>query len=1433
MEPVQKVELSEGAFEIGLVTPEKKDGKFLQVLEEWGDLDLPTGPKRRKMNGDTPSSILSSRSGSPSLFEWCDDSRSSTPGGSPAPRTLAEFKKYYRKDELWKAIEPSYQYLMDKEIIETCRSTESDLSLDEDDHFAGGTNISFDEFLEQYRDLTEWLRQIQVVTQRKTMSLSEKYLIYQFGEVLSEKVPRRKFLIDYAKQLLCRYPHMNDEINSMTTFLNNQWHEVESAIVPSSDYTRQTMITDLQADLNCLRKWLYKVEKELLPLVVRPEWSHPFIKEKLKEHQVLQQEIESHSQIVSVVIQLSEQLQNGATESSDRCESLSHVANGLQRRWHGIWLQSLEWQYKLEETLEKKDLPSVPFNVGHTLPSLDELDTPDYDSQSPNSGGRSPRSWRGDLSGEGYEELDDSLLYLGRRSDLVRDTPNHLDVSYGSLCKRAYLDKSSGDSANISEAESKMEDSLSADNASIVVSHSSESEMDVVQRVLFKTENRDIGYSSESHSNDETELMRIHSMLENRYPGKCEVASDSPCSDRSPLTERKHVNFNSRHNNYYMYSMVPVDIESTDKTTDEDVVGSNNGKLDSFPAAVTVSSKEEVPMEKFTCSVNSGRMDLEIDDTLKAFLNGGSSSQSSEVEGGTDPQEKIKILIEKVEDLVRTSPVKIGVVPSPVKEVRSIGCNTVSSCDASGEEASCEETDDHNSEDDEFSTASDDIGTTATDDNTETLFDSVIGLDYTSDSKNTSYENVSFSQQTAEVLNNVRLRDQMGPRKLKDRPWSVIEMQEFTKMLDSQPYSTSESAIDRITHSPSKHKSQFLYPERAATVPRQKHAPQTFQRSLSMSEQTSPRAAKRKLRYSSTQNKTSAVSGADSNVSVPSIEWSSEDDVAHPVSETDDMVDRFQLTQVKSSSGASSSSCESDTSDDYLTPPMDPPTSENEDILNSTGSFSENAWDNYQAPLYPSVSEDLTEEKIHWEPIDEMEFDEEIHLDGHRSSILGDAIAKRATSEKRKAKLTMAGSGHHDDSDSDMEDFHYILDQSCMQLKLADQSLKKKRKNSMGTHLHLTPAKYAEIIATCETNIRCLKSISAHLDSKDVTEKDVLKMQDLLYQWEKLQALASERQVQSTQLASILSSMSAIKKRQQEVATYVHTKKFSSAKELEALVEKLKEQQVSLEKEQQATSEVAGMLEEFGEQYPAIPLKKFIEELADIEEANSRLQISVVLQLSEQSAMLKNWYKYLECRHELESLVSQDRERLQKLVCQRDNGRRVQHKDLIAELENLQGSLGLYECKLENIQSLRCELQSSSDEETQKDFLASLADLRNQLFVFTKTCRETKRDVEDEEDLGLEETQIGQLAMSAATLREKIIRRNKLDPEDLSYQVISKHSRDTTSRSWLRSAPLQFTALALLAGMVYLMDSDIVDKFFNFSIRISPELRYVNGPPPF
>ena len=57
------------------------------------------------------------------------------------------------------------------------QSTESDLSWESDD-LTINTKVSFTEFMQQYKELTDWLTHIQLVTQRKISSLSEKYLNY-------------------------------------------------------------------------------------------------------------------------------------------------------------------------------------------------------------------------------------------------------------------------------------------------------------------------------------------------------------------------------------------------------------------------------------------------------------------------------------------------------------------------------------------------------------------------------------------------------------------------------------------------------------------------------------------------------------------------------------------------------------------------------------------------------------------------------------------------------------------------------------------------------------------------------------------------------------------------------------------------------------------------------------------------------------------------------------------------------------------------------------------------------------------------------------------------------------------------------------------------------------------------------------------------------
>lgn len=55
------------------------------------------------------------------------------------------------------------------------QSTESDLSWESDD-LASNTNVSFAEFLQQYKELTDWLNHIETATKVNVSSLSEKYL---------------------------------------------------------------------------------------------------------------------------------------------------------------------------------------------------------------------------------------------------------------------------------------------------------------------------------------------------------------------------------------------------------------------------------------------------------------------------------------------------------------------------------------------------------------------------------------------------------------------------------------------------------------------------------------------------------------------------------------------------------------------------------------------------------------------------------------------------------------------------------------------------------------------------------------------------------------------------------------------------------------------------------------------------------------------------------------------------------------------------------------------------------------------------------------------------------------------------------------------------------------------------------------------------------
>jgi len=78
---------------------------------------------------------------------------------------------------------------------------------------------------------------------------------------------------------------------------------------------------------------------------------------------VLQQDIECHSKVVSAVLKLCERLHTDLESVTSPSEELQITALTLERRWHSIWLQSLEWQCRLEEAVKDREVSSLPVCV--------------------------------------------------------------------------------------------------------------------------------------------------------------------------------------------------------------------------------------------------------------------------------------------------------------------------------------------------------------------------------------------------------------------------------------------------------------------------------------------------------------------------------------------------------------------------------------------------------------------------------------------------------------------------------------------------------------------------------------------------------------------------------------------------------------------------------------------------------------------------------------------------------------------------------------------------------------------------------------------------------------------------------------------------------------------------------------------------------------
>ncbi|XP_011166207.2 uncharacterized protein LOC105200379 [Solenopsis invicta] len=280
------------------------------------------------------------------------------------------------KDDFWAAIRSNYDYIMDTNLIETCKEANGELTWDETDVSTQSWNLK--EVSNQFSELYSWLRILQELVYSKEENLLDKSLRAAHMEELRRKAYRRKLFNEQAEKLISRAPALKDEVAWRVDHLNAKWELVEQIMAPidrSVSSQQADISADFEREVKCLRKWLREMESRLQPLSFHINWTLPELEEKAIEHMVLQRDIEAHGRIVSSVVKLGDkvftyqqqqqQQQEEQEPQRDKKQQSSQplrIVRSLERRWHLLFLRALEWQCHIETLVSHiRNKNAVPY----------------------------------------------------------------------------------------------------------------------------------------------------------------------------------------------------------------------------------------------------------------------------------------------------------------------------------------------------------------------------------------------------------------------------------------------------------------------------------------------------------------------------------------------------------------------------------------------------------------------------------------------------------------------------------------------------------------------------------------------------------------------------------------------------------------------------------------------------------------------------------------------------------------------------------------------------------------------------------------------------------------------------------------------------------------------------------------------------------------
>ncbi|UJR37883.1 hypothetical protein I4U23_030573 [Adineta vaga] len=219
-------------------------------------------------------------------------------------------------------------------------------------------------------------------------------------------------------------------------------------------------------------------------------------------------------------------------------------------------------------------------------------------------------------------------------------------------------------------------------------------------------------------------------------------------------------------------------------------------------------------------------------------------------------------------------------------------------------------------------------------------------------------------------------------------------------------------------------------------------------------------------------------------------------------------------------------------------------------IMNDKMDGSEPCWDGYQNPLfYPLNSHDIDsmETTLKWEdqflemdlPNDSSSDNENYLIDNFNYSF------KNIHGSSSSLTSGLVGNKELLDSDSDLDDFNYVLNETERQLFKARQSLEKKKRQQPFTLNDRNLRKYDEVLRTCETNIQCLQQILKNLhrskNSRLNSTKAIEQLQTYLSGWHDMRQQVNDDRIQARQLLYISQEIIKLKLRLDEELSRINS----------------------------------------------------------------------------------------------------------------------------------------------------------------------------------------------------------------------------------------------------------------------------------------------------